>query len=111
MPEPCPHKRVSTMLQSGSIVVNTCTDCGERLPDPLPKPKAKSIGAQLCDVLGLERCISFKIECSEPHVAFVTAVQYVGHDLSGPIDKVLRQYRLELLQETPLPECDAKSTD
>ena len=61
------------------------------------------IGAKLCDALGLKRVVSLKIEIdSDPGLCFVTAVQYVSLNEFDPIGKVLRQYRLELLEETPL---------
>lgn len=69
----------------------------------------KTIGAMLCDALGLKRVVSLKLEVdSDTHVCLVTAVQYVGHDEFHPVDKVLRQYRLELLEETPLPTPDVE---
>lgn len=62
------------------------------------------VGAALCDALGLKRCVSLKIEIdSETFVPLVTAVQYLGNAQFHPVNKVLRQYRLELLAETPLP--------
>lgn len=67
-----------------------------------------SLGAQLCDALGLKRVVSLKIECSEPGFAFVTSVQYLSTTEFKPLDKVLRQYRLELLEETPIPTPDVE---
>jgi hypothetical protein len=68
------------------------------------------IGAQLCAALGLERCVSIKIEVNsdDGHIAMVTAEQYLGHEQLRSVNKVFRRYRLELLQETPVPTPDVE---
>jgi hypothetical protein len=70
---------------------------------------SRNIGAALCEALGLKNCVSLKIEIdSETRIPLATAVLYLGHDQFHPLNKVLRQYRLEILQETPLPTPDVE---
>lgn len=68
------------------------------------------MAADLCNALGLKRCVSFKIEVdTETMMPMVTSVQYLGHDQFHALDKVLRQYRLEPISETPLPTPDVEA--
>lgn len=75
----------------------------------MSEQKTKNIGSLLCDALGLKRVVSLKIEVdSDTCLCLVTTVQYVSTDEFHPVGKVLRQYRLELLDETPLPTPNAE---
>ena len=72
-------------------------------------PTMNTIGAQLCRALGLKNVTSLKIEIdNDTLIGYVTAVQYLGAEHGPQLNKVLRQYRLELLEETPLPTPDVE---